>query len=209
MAFPTTGILDSFNRANEGPPPSSNFSGPADPGDGSLQTSSNQCVSASGYGYIWWNVAQFGPDCEAYVTLASVPDVSWNYTWVAVKLQSPGTSGIDGYEITIETQQSPTNDNVYVNRIDNNVSTQLGATINTNFAAGDGLGVGILGSAISAYRRSSGTWSSLGSRTDSTYGAGYIGVGTGTAHPLDDFGGGTTVSLLAVPRRTMAGLIGR
>ena len=44
MAFPTTGLLDDFNRADEGPPPSASWSISYGGPHGELKVSSNQCV---------------------------------------------------------------------------------------------------------------------------------------------------------------------
>jgi hypothetical protein len=74
MTFPTTPILDDFNRANEGPPPSANWSAYHASwgfGDG-LEVVSNQCKGNS-YNLCgdWWSVETFGSDCEVYVTIAT------------------------------------------------------------------------------------------------------------------------------------------
>lgn len=192
MPFPATGILDNFNRANTGPPPSSNWSGPTNPSNDQLQVVSNQCVSVGSYADNWWNVSQFG-DCECYFTIASYPDEDWRYCWLALRLQSPGTAGRDGYEVVVETQAGG-NDNVYINRLDNAVNTQLGASLSVNLATGDSLGAEFIGSTLTVYHKTGGTWSNIGSRTDSTYGAGYIGIGTEPIIVLDDFGGGAIIA---------------
>jgi hypothetical protein len=68
---------------------------------------------------------------------------------------------------------------VYIQRVDAGVVTQLGAKLYQEFAAGDKLGLQMIGSTISAYYQAAGnSWTLLGSVTDSTYSsAGYIGLG--------------------------------
>jgi hypothetical protein len=79
-------------------------------------------------------------------------------------------------------------------RLDDNVSTILGADETVTLGVGDSLGLEIVGSTLQAYKKTGGTWSvACPSRTDSAYAsAGNIGLGAdGTATRLTDFGGGT------------------
>lgn len=197
-AFPTTGVLDPFNRGDSSTLGAS-WTAPVYVGDGDLEVSSNQARAAAAYEYCddYWNVSSPGPDSEAYVTLATLPGTD-NIIYLFARLQSPGTSGLDGYEVDYA-QRSGT-DQVYVYRIDDATFTQLGATVNQEFSAGDGLGMEVIGSTIRALRRSGGTWAELASRTDSTYAsAGRIGFGIrNTTGRVDDFGGGTVVATPAL-----------
>jgi hypothetical protein len=74
--FPTTGILDDFNRADAGPPPSASWTTPA--GETGLVVSGNQCESdAGGPGWGAWNTIASGADCEVYATAGGAADESW------------------------------------------------------------------------------------------------------------------------------------
>ena len=73
LAFPATGILDNFNRANEGPPPSASWTTDNDSLPNGLQVISNQCGSpaAQGMGAIW--NTSFADNQDAYCTLKVLP----------------------------------------------------------------------------------------------------------------------------------------
>lgn len=184
MAFPTTGILDNFNRPDEGPPPSASWTGPMRPGDtNGLRVVSNTCQRVAPYGGAWWNVSSFGPDCEIYITCLGPSDF---YLFWRI-IDSPGTATADGYALNWF------NDVITVRRLDNNTFTTLGAGISqTGPASGNKLGVSMIGSTITPYVDTGGGWTALSTRTDATYSnAGVIGANTdGT---FDDFGGGTVV----------------
>ena len=180
-------MLDNFNRANEGPPPSANWSTDIENvGALGLKVVSNACTDNAGsFSDGWWNASQFGPDSEVYATLATVA-----YTRLNMRIQSPGTSGCDGYYL----DYNPGSSFVKLFRIDNAVETQLGATEVFTVSNGESLGAEAIGSTLTAYRKS-GSWASLFFRTDSTYGgSGYLGLTGQNSVVYDDFGGGTVVA---------------
>jgi hypothetical protein len=138
----------------------------------------------------WWNASQFGPDVTASVSLPTLPGVG-NAARVYARLQSPGSAGVDGYEVRLQ-QQSGT-DQVYIDRLDNAAITTL-ASFGQEFSAGDKLQIRVIGSSVQAWRYSAGSgWVKVGEANDSTYaGAGYVGIALrGTSGRLDDFSGGT------------------
>lgn len=184
----TTPILDTFNRANEGPPPSASWSFPTRQGKDGLKVVSNQAGgnAAADDNYSWWNVTTFGPDCEVYVTVPTLP-VSGDYIWVDARIASPNSASTDLYEFT----WNGTNFEFY--RMDNDVFTQLGVSIAGTFSAGDTLLLRIIGSTLSGYKISGGVETLIGTRTDSTYtAAGFIGAGGfSSTFRMDNFGGGT------------------
>lgn len=195
MAFPTTSLLDDFNRANE-VPATTNWSGPMESGDGSMNVNSNRLrPDGAGFSASWYDLSTFGPDCEAWVTIDTKETEDAGQMEVRIRLQDVGTAGLDGYIVRYLPKSGT--DVVQIRRFDNGSTTQLGADINQDFDAGDGLGIECIGNQISAYRRSAGVWSLLGTRTDSTYtGAGYIGLADHLGNAVgffDDFGGGTVV----------------
>ena len=198
MSFPTTGPLDDFNRANEGPPPSANWSFPAFPGDDGLKIITNVCgPNGASFSNSYWNTPTPSADCEAYAIVSTVT-ANGHRMWIYARFASPGTSGVDGYEVGI-TKQAGT-DEVRLHRVDNGSLTQLGATISQEFSGGDGFGIEAIGSTIKAYYGSGGTATTeIGSRTASTYSAaGYIGLEIeSTAGRWNDFGGGSGTAAVA------------
>lgn len=189
-AFGDAGVVDQFNRANSGDLGASWNSGYF--GGAALAITSNEVSGSSGYQEDYYNVATYAT-AEGWYTIATLPGAG-AVCYLDIRIANPGGATLDSYE-TVYTQAAGT-DTVQVYRVDTGSPTQLGSTINQDFAAGDGLGLSATGSTIEVWRRSSGTWASLGSRTDSTYSAaGYIGIGLQNATArLDDFGGGTYVA---------------
>ena len=204
MAFPSTGILDSFTRANEGPPPSASWSGPITTGESQTKVVSNGIVpentniitSYTNY----WNPGTFGPDSEAYSKITTVGNEGDIHKLFCRVVDGGGSA--DGYELNVINRAATTTVRFTVWRVDNGVRTQLGAHIDdaSIMAAGDQFGFEAVSNTLTAYRNS-GSWASKGTRTDSTYSAaGNIGVGftsTGlgaNGMVADDFGGGTVVA---------------
>ena len=199
MAFPTTAVLDNFNRTNEGPPPSASWTGSIkDISTDNLEVISNTLQSGGGDGQAYWDLTTFGPDSEAYTDVPAMTTTAG--TWMDLFVRIGGTPPLltDCYmgELYNVTADSP---GYYIFRIDNSASTQLGASIDSSaFSDGDSLGLEALGTAITMYRKpAAGSWASLGSRTDATYGtAGFIGVRVveTAGYELDNFGGGTIIA---------------
>lgn len=186
MAFPTTSVLDNFNRADAGPPPSASWT--TDyyafglPG---LKVSSNTCVPDAAFAASWWSASSFSANQEGFVTVSTFV----NEAEVAARIQVPGTAGIDCYSIYVNT----TAWRLY--RTDNQVSTII-ANGSVTFANGERLGIECNGTTITGYRYTGGAWGSLGSTTDATYNTtGFIGIYFGSASSVaDDFGGGAVVA---------------
>jgi len=203
VAFPTTGILDNFNRGNEGPPPSANWFTPTGPvGMGGLKVAGNQCIISDlndiGYGSAFWTGSTFGPDCEAYITGVTVPDEDVRFIRLYLRMTTTDYATMDGYIVSFvyDTSQCI----CQISRIDNGANTQLGADINITLSDGDKLGADISGvnpSTITAYQDTGGGWASIGSREDSDHdGAGYIALAANDliTTVMDDFGGGDFTS---------------
>jgi len=193
MAFPTTGLLDNFNRADENPIGNGNWSGPIWSGDNQLRVASNQCApqTSGPWHNSYWSAAQFG-NCEVYATVPTVGATDDDLN-LYVRIASPGGAGLDCYIFAIGYQASPSNNSV-IYRVDNTTLTQLGASLTVDLDAAEKIGFECNGSSLTAYLFESGAWASQASRTDSTYSSGYIGaeIENNTAR-LDDFGGGTII----------------
>lgn len=192
MAFPSTGLLDAFNRANENPLTGALGNGPIRVANPRLQIVTNQVtsVTASGEAY---STASYGPDAEAWCTVATKP-ANGNAVDLAIRLVSPNTAGWNGYWLSAIAQVGTDTWELY--RVDANVFTKLGATVTgPEFASGDKVGFSAVGSTLTGYVFQAGSWTLTIQRTDATYGAaGPIGAQiddlTGA---IDDFSGGTVV----------------
>lgn len=196
MAFPSTSVLDDFNRANGAV--GSNYTIPTFLSG--MNVSSNTCVSAGANGLAVYNVATY-TDCEVYATLTTKPSDGNSATlqWRLVQYSSVLT--LDGYYIQINSVAGAGNDTIQVNRVTNAAPTAIGAAFTQEIANGDVIGVRMVGDTIEVFVNGT----SLGTRTDSTYtGAGTLALGfSTTSGAWDDFGGGAYVA----PSRTGRGML--
>src|SRR5437899_2007498 len=201
MAFPTTCILDKFNRADENPLSNGGkWSNPLIAGETSLQVISNTCRpnGPSSASSNWWSDASFGADTEVFITV-STAGAAADYVGITVRTVNENSASLDGYILYVT---FPSTWQFF--RLDNGAFTQLGANVTQTVASGDAMGLSIVGTTLTAYYKASGgSWVSLNTRTDSTYtAAGHIGIDEKSAGPttiLDDFGGGTVVAGGAPP----------
>lgn len=190
MAFPTTPILDNFNRADSGPPAGPNWTTPA--GYTGWKVLSNLCAPSAGTAVSYagyWNVSNFGPDCEAYITWTTRGGTNDEVDlWLRADTALSGT----GYFCEFF---GASNVRVYKNGTE--TAPNLILSLTQAISSGDGLGFSAVGSLLTVwYKPSAGSWTSIGSVTDTTHtGSGTIGItgwtGTDTNQRMDDFGGGT------------------
>ena len=196
MAFPTTSVLDAFTGTNgdDLPTYSGNWSQTAGIANLEIQSNSATATSNGTNNSNYWNASNFGPDSECYVTI-STKHGTGNAVVCGVRHQQE-TSGatIAGYWIYSLTNTGT--DQYTLERLDNGVITQLGADFAQEITAGDSIGIEAVGSTLTAYYHNGSSWSSLGTRTDSTYsGAGKLLLFcSDTSARLDGFGGGTVSS---------------
>jgi len=199
VAFPTIStVLDNFTGSNGSNIGSGWTVDPFNAGDALPKIQSNAATgpSAGNFGGAYWNASTFGADTEVRVTLKTLGG-NGEDCGLLLRLQSPATSGVDGYDVDYLNQTGT--DLILLFRIDNSVETQLGANISLNFSAGDGFGAEMIGSTLTAYRLNGGTWSSAGNRTDSTYSsAGSVGFYVNSVtFRVDDFIAGTVSSTVS------------
>lgn len=185
-----TSILDDFNRANSNALGANWTEGFGWGLNTDLRIDSNQLDNLTGAtSDAYWNVSSPGADVEVYATIATLPG---NGEWV--DLVARATTGASGDGYMVEVYNDGGSYDIYLLRIDNTTASILGSVVSSGLSAGDGLGMRIVGSTLTAWRRQSGVWNTVGSsRTDSTYtAAGRLGIiVTGTTANIDDFGGGT------------------
>jgi hypothetical protein len=155
VAFPTTGLLDAFNRAN-GALGANWTKGIYATTDSGLTITTNVVLSdgaggrANAHGF--WNPGTFGPDSEATLDV-----VSASGTVVGLWVRLSGTTGsMNGYAWKRDIGGA-TNE---MSRYDAGAQTVLGVSTNgSGFAAGDSWGLEIVGNALKAYRKpSAGSW---------------------------------------------------
>lgn len=197
MPFPVTTVLDNCTRADEGPPPSANWStdqfGFALPG---WKIASNLLVPDGNNAAAYWSAAAFGPICGAFVQIQDMV-ATGNDLDLSLRLQGGvGTSAVDGYAVKVIYDSAGT-DTIRILRYDNASNTALGADIPFDFTPGDFVGITADGDTISAWHGASlAAATNLGSRTDATHSAGgNFGIYAGNLNTkLSSFGGGTIVS---------------
>lgn len=188
MAFPTTGIIDDFNRGNEGPPLSGDWTDGNDghkvvSNEAQPETNSTACLS-------FYNASTYGADCECYVTLAD----AFQYQMACfLRATTLVEASWDGYEVYADDNGSE----LTLERVDNNSETEIGTPYDIGFDDGDKIGIEAIGSTIKAYMNDGGAgWVERVSTTDGAHGnAGYLGLWSWThdtsQNEYDDFGGGT------------------
>lgn len=200
MAFPTTGTLDSFSRANEDPIATGWMD--ASPyyfvaGDtGFLALLSNKLTNATGGGTdtsSGWDASSFTAPLEIWATITTASAVATD-AFKLLAMTAISDAAADGYELHVE--KSAGTDIWRIRRRDNVTPTTLGADMSQEIASGDSVGLSISSGTITAYYKSgAGAWTTVGTRTDSTYtGTFYIGVKTvqsvSGAWKAAPFGGG-------------------
>ena len=206
MAFPTTSVLSSFTGSDEDPLSEGGaWSGPVLNGGRLVERLSNMAAhsnnpDATNAASMYWNATQYGPDIEVY---ASVP------TYVASATRSVAVWG------RIHNPGNATTMEAYIGAYTNGVGwrlfkvtsgstfTQIGSTTaSPALVSGDKIGLEVIGTSLKLYHFTGGSWVERCSGTDSAItGAGFIGVEFGignTDSRMDDFGGGTVVTIQKV-----------
>jgi hypothetical protein len=142
---------------------------------------------------VMWNVADYGPSSEVYVTLSTTP-ADGQSVRIFLRYDLVGDTG---YRLRQNKVAGAANDTWLLQRDDADAFTTLGATITQEVSNGDAIGIFMIGSIIAAYYKAvAGSWTELGTREDATYTAAakLMLFCTDTTVRLDDFGGGTTVA---------------
>ena len=167
QTFPTVGMVDSFNRANGTltAPWENNFFGA-----GPLEVNSNAARSghSTNYGGSRWSSAgAIGPDLEIFATIAEAhaDGREMNIDW------RTSTTADTRYILSLQRRAGSNNDTLQVEKAVNGAYATVGAAIplGFDFAAGDAVGIRMVGSTITVYyKRAGGAWTVLASRTDTS-----------------------------------------
>jgi hypothetical protein len=194
-SFPYAGILDDFNRADTGPPPSANWTSDVRGSGGTgMAVVSNQMKALSlgaGEASNWWSATTFGDDCEAWLTCAtSTPNFELWARGTGFGSASP-QAYLLWFNVSLE--------DVVIQKYGPGagVGWVTITSVHNPIGVGDSLGIRVLGSTIEAWFKGvTGSWSLILSATDSTFTTGgEIGLIDYTTTDLfDNFGGGTVVS---------------
>jgi hypothetical protein len=183
VGFPANGILDGFNRQNQGPPPSASWK--------TLQhghvVNSNRCVGVTENddNVSQWNVRQFpANDAEMYITW---PSSNCQVAFYMTDLVSDASGPNNGYQAWVENSNT-----IHIIRMDAGVEITLGNLIHQTFSSGDSFGFESLNGVLTVYRKpAGGNWVEIDHRYDSTYShVIHLILETWSLIPVDDFGGG-------------------
>lgn len=191
MAFPTTGILDNFNRTNDPHP----VTGWTDYYNGwDLVSNAFKGSAAADWSVSYWNAGTF-QNCEGYFTITTKDTTNGSNVWLEFRVAQAGTNEY-GYYIVAVTNSSG-NDSLTLGYQDAGGTHSL-LDVFQEVSNGDSIGFSANDSTLQLwYKASGGSWTQLGTDvTDTTYtAAGYLELSCyGTAWVIDDFGGGTIVS---------------
>lgn len=185
MAFPTTGILDNFNRADEGPPPSANW------GNGfveGLSVIDHECGGIdSGNNSAYW-LTPFNADSEVYLTVSVVSDEI-----IAIFLRASNNTLTAANYIYLSYTQSP---GTFVIGVAVNGTDVANDAIVYDLVNGDSFGLQADGDAITGWvKPAGGSWTQILALTSSAVmDAGYTFLMVAdTTGRVIDFGGGTIV----------------
>jgi hypothetical protein len=189
--MPTTAILDTFDRANSTTTAGANWTALESGANKDRGISSNQLYDPDAvYSWIYWNVAQYGPNCEVYATVSTWPSAAEPVIlYLRLKEMTQDAYAFDGYGLWAATAQNE----LRIYRVDNSTPTLIGAAVSVTLAAGDQLWFKAEGATLTGYQNGV----ERISRTDATYtNAGYLGIyaGADSTWRLDNFGGGTLLS---------------
>lgn len=193
MPASTSPLLDSFTRADEDPLAGS-WLGPIFTTDGQLKIVGGVAVGRNTVACAsYWKNA-FPARQEVWVTLRQKWTGNDNGLALFVNLTAPNSGSVSGYVFTVYTSTALSQDVLDVYRIDAGSFTQLGATVALGvggLASGDRYWLASDGGVLTFYRLVAGAWTVLASRSDATYGAGFIGIAADNdTLSQDDFGGG-------------------
>jgi hypothetical protein len=201
--FPTTGVLDTFDRADSVTTIGGNWTilkvyvGSTDYG-----ISTNQAYNPDGgcYTSLYYNLSTYGADSEAYMTLGTVPGDVADSIDLHVRVTSPGGS-FDSYDLCIDLDNPPEDWEIY-EITDGTGAALAGGTTTQAIANGYKVGLEVIGNVITGYVNTGSAWAAVLSKSDATLTtAGYLGM-YGTANTTwryNDFGGGTVVAAGGVP----------
>lgn len=185
-SFPQNAVLDTFNRANEGPPMTGWAENVAGAG---YKVLSNAAIGTGAFSVSRYTATGTMANAEAWATVAAKPTVDAQNMGVGCRMTTG--SSYDAY-FFFGTNKTGT-DTLAIWKVVAGVYTKISSDVTQEYNVGDKLGVKAVGTTISGWVYTAGAWSKAIEMTDSSVSAaGYIGMaGDVTFQSWDDFGGGT------------------
>lgn len=194
MAFPSTAILDDFNRAAPlGAKWTTPFSN--DAGTGTIVSNQGASDPLGTSTSIGWTGNPAWANGEVYV---DVPTLPLTFFQLEARNDVATLGAMDSYLLRV-TPGSSTFD--IRKRSAGGASTSV-LSVAQAFVAGDSAGFSAIGTTLTSYIKHSGTWSQVSQTTDATITApGYPGVGMQDATiRIDNFGGGALITFRSIIR---------
>lgn len=204
QSFPSTGIIDNFDRTNEDPV-TGNWSNNIFNSGFGCQIEGNLLSKATGNpgDGCWYNATTYGANQELYATW---PNGTGHVTPGAARMivclhNSPGTATARGYGLRLKKVDAAP-DILQLFSFDGESFSNIGTGVNQEFDNGDKAGIRISGDGtLYIYFDDAGAgWTLLSTETDSTYTTqcanSYLGFYlSSNTFDLDDMGGGTVVTV--------------
>ena len=202
MAFPTTLVLDDFNRGDEGPPPSSAWeaANPSFPTDGIVVATNEAAAETAATDCMAMWIAPFGPHVEVFVDIpVRGPSDGTVYVVAAQNI----VADFDGYTAALFGSAAIGNngegDRLSLRRWDNGSTTEIGRGLLT-WSNGDAVGLRRRNDQVEGwYKPSGGVWQQRATAIDATYHPPLTQLGvlipdtdTAGVTRLDNFGGGVS-----------------
>lgn len=189
--FPTTDLIDNFNRADENP--LDGFGGWSSPGFQTYdpcKVLSNIVAPTGALSDGYRNSVTYSA-VEVWATIVAKPE---DNTLVALtaRLTNPGGANTDCYALAVFTRTG-LDDQVIIVRVDDGIGTTIAEFIQ-EITEGDSVGLRAEGGTLETwFKPAVGSWTFLGNVVDNTYpGPGFIGLDIeSTNGRWDNFGGGT------------------
>jgi hypothetical protein len=193
---PLTGLLDSFQRPDNGGPPGPGWTHMVVSSSSStndLYVVNQQVTGKAGSNADYWNPQTYGPNSEVWVTVAAKPNVDLDPVVLGLRFQNPGASNASGYQAYYIYRSSQPDQYKIVVRTNGTTSTTLASSSGPTLNPGDELLFRAIGTTLELWRFDAGAWSKILTASDSTYqGAGYLDLtARDSAVRLTNFGGGT------------------
>lgn len=198
LAFPSAAILDDFNRANEGPPPSSKWTTDyyGAPING-FRVSGGACYADLNYSSSYWNAERFGPDIECSFTVA---DGFTSPVSIAFIYSDIGSYVYDGYEVNFRPGSNRLDGHAVVN---GGYTTDVFDVTVSAYSVGDKLGVRLVRGRLEGWHQPvGGDWTLIASGDDATFsGMAHLAVYIDSASTaIDDFRGGNLTRSIGAAR---------
>ncbi|MCK5604833.1 hypothetical protein KAR91_23285 [Candidatus Pacearchaeota archaeon] len=199
MAFPTTGILDNFNRSDGRPMTgwTDDFYGGYVQGIGADGSDAYQEDVENNASAAVWDT-QYNADQEVYVTVTAVSATN-DPTLLYARLTNYTGLQVDGYQCRLDRDGPGGADVMQIQRIIDSVTFELDeSALGVDFVNGDKFGLELIDTTATSYfKDGAAAWASVGTGDASQWdNAGHLVLmfgASGGGQKGDDFGGGNVV----------------